>query len=66
VQNNAEIYDKYNKLALRNTRIANSLRMCAITLPCPEDLPIGIMLCMSLNKDEKLINLAESIYNIIK
>jgi len=64
--NNENIYDKYNKLALRNTRIANSLRLCAITLPCPEDLPVGIMLCMPLGKDKKLINLAESIYKIIK
>jgi len=66
VANNEKIYDKYNKLTLRNTRIANSLRMCAITLPCPEDFPVGIMLCMSLGEDEKLINLAENIYKIIK
>ena len=59
-------YNKYNKLALKNTRIANSLRLCAISLPCPDDLPVGIMLCMSINKDEKLLNFAENIYNIIK
>ena len=66
VQNNEKLYDKYNMLALRNTRIGNVLPMCSISLPCPGDLPIGIMLSMSIKNDEKLINLAESIYNIIK
>ena len=66
VINNQEVYNKYNTLALRNTRIANSLKMCAITLPCPSSKPIGIMLCMNKGNDEKLINLAEHIYNIIK
>ena len=66
VQESSETYNKYNKLALKNTRIANSLRLCAISLPCPDDLPVGIMLCMSINKDEKLLNFAENIYNIIK
>ena len=66
VQNNEKLYDKYNMLALRNTRIGNVLPMCSISLPCPGDLPIGIMLSMSIENDEKLINLAESIYNIIK
>lgn len=66
VRSSAKTYDKYNRLALKNTRIANSLRMCAITLPCPGSLPIGIMLCKSLGKDEELLNLAENIFNIIK
>ena len=66
VQESSETYNKYNKLALKNTRIANSLRLCAISLPCTDDLPVGIMLCMSINKDEKLLNFAENIYNIIK
>ena len=48
------------------TRIANSLKMCSITLPCPTDLPIGLMICMKKNNDEKLINLAEVINNILK
>ena len=66
VKESSETYNKYNKLALKNTRIANSLRLCAISLPCPDDLPVGIMLCMSINKDEKLLNFAENMYNIIK
>ena len=66
VQSNEQLYDKYNMLALRNTRIGNVLPMCSISLPCPGDLPIGMMLSMSIENDEKLINLAETIYNIIK
>tara|TARA_B100000686_G_scaffold338737_1_gene411698 strand:- start:1321 stop:2685 length:1365 start_codon:yes stop_codon:yes gene_type:complete len=66
VTNDERIYNKYNTLALRNTRIANSLRMCAITLPCPSNKPIGIMLCMNKGNDEKLLTLADTIYNIIK
>ena len=66
VENDRKIYDSFNSLALRNTRIANSLRLCAISLPLPEKHPIGIMLCKALNKDEELLNLAETIFNIIK
>ena len=40
--------------------------MCAITLPCPTKLPIGIMLCMNKGNDEKLINLAEDLLFAIK
>jgi len=66
VKKNIKTYDKYNRLALQNTRIANSLRLCAITLPLPENLPIGVMLCKSLGMDEKLLNLANTVFNIIK
>ena len=66
VENDRKTYDSFNSLALRNTRIANSLRLCAISLPLPEKHPIGIMLCKALNKDEELLNLAETIFNIIK
>ena len=66
VTSNEKLYDKYNMLALRNTRIGNVLPMCSITLPCPGDLPIGLMLSMPIGKDKKLINLAETIFNIIK
>ena len=66
VQNDTKAYDYFNSLALRNTRIANSLRLCAISLPLPEKLPIGIMLCKALNKDEELLNLADTIFKIIK
>ena len=53
-------------LALRYTRIGNVLPMCSISLPCPGNLPIGLMLSMPIGKDNKLINLAETIFNIIK
>tara|TARA_B110000238_G_scaffold139271_1_gene150194 strand:- start:335 stop:685 length:351 start_codon:yes stop_codon:yes gene_type:complete len=66
VTNNEKLYDKYNMLALRNTRIGNVLPMCSISLPCPGSLPIGLMLSMPISKDNKLINLAETIFNIIK
>ena len=66
VTNNEKLYDKYNMLALRNTRIGNVLPMCSISLPCPGSLPIGLMLSMPIGKDNKLINLAETIFNIIK
>ena len=66
VANNESLYDKYNMLALRNTRIGNVLPMCSISLPCPGSLPIGLMLSMPIGKDNKLINLAETIFNIIR
>ena len=66
VTNNEKLYDKYNMLALRNTRIGNVLPMCSISLPCPGNLPIGLMLSMPIGKDNKLINLAETVFNIIR
>ena len=66
VTDNEKLYDKYNMLALRNTRIGNVLPMCSISLPCPGSLPIGLMISMPIGKDSKLINLAENIFNIIK
>ena len=66
VKKDMKTYDKFNRLALRNTRIANSLRLCAISLPLPESLPIGIMLCKSINKDKELLNLANTLFEIIK
>ena len=66
VKSNEKLYDKYNMLALRNTRIGNVLPMCSISIPCPGSLPIGLMLSMPIGEDKKLINLAETILNIIK
>ena len=66
VTNNENLYDKHNMLALRNTRIGNVLPMCSISMPCPGDLPIGVMLSMPIGSDKKLINLAETIFNIIQ
>jgi len=66
VTNNEKLYDKYNMLALRNTRIGNVLPMCSISIPCTGSLPIGLMISMPIGNDKKLINLAETIFNIIK
>lgn len=66
VENNQELYNKNNILALRNTSIGNVLPMCAVTIPnkyC--DLPVGIMLYKAVGEDYSLLKIADYYNNII-
>ena len=65
VENNEKVYDHYNALALRNTRIAILKNVCYHS-SLSNRLTYWLMICMHKNNDEKLINLAESLNNIIK
>lgn len=57
-------YFKANRMALRNTSIANQLGACAITLPAGHDeagLPVGLMLQSAPHTEEKLLRLARAV-----
>lgn len=57
-------YDRANRLALRNTTLANQLDMCAITLPAgasARGLPVGMMLMAPAGRDVRLLQLASAV-----
>ena len=58
-----EFFTKNNLLALRNTRIANSLNMCALTLPTETDFS-GLMLMGRPNSEFELMSIGLSIEKI--
>lgn len=56
-----ENYRQANMLALRNTAVANLLRLCAVTLPVGLDaagMPVGLQLVMRAGQDQRLLALA--------
>ena len=55
-----EFFTKQNLLALRNTRIANSLNLCALTLPTETDFS-GLMLMGRPNKEFDLMSISLTI-----
>ncbi|MSP52263.1 MAG: amidase [Alphaproteobacteria bacterium] len=63
-----ETYLAKNMLSLRNTRIANVLSLCAITLPCGRvrSLPVGLMLVAHPFTERALLRLADAAENELK
>ena len=58
VTTDLDAYSAANAKTLRNTRLANVLPMCALTLPCPTtDLPVGLMAMAPLGDDGRLLRL---------
>lgn len=59
---------RVNGLNLRNTSIANTLNVPAITIPChaPGEPPVGFMLIGKSGKDRELFSIASSIEPIIR
>ena len=58
-----EFFTKQNLLALRNTRFANSLNLCALTMPT-ETLFSGLMLMGRPNNEFDLMSIALTIGKI--
>lgn len=57
-------YFKANALALRNTRLANQIGLCALTLPVGFDahgIPVGMMLQAHPDTEEKLLRMGAAI-----
>ena len=59
-----EWFTEKNLLALRNTRIANSLILCALRLPTETDFS-GLMLMGYPNKEFDLMNIGLTIEKIM-
>ncbi len=60
-----EFFTEKNLLALRNTRIANSLNLCALTLPTETDFS-GLMLMGRPNNEFNLLSIGLTIEKIIQ
>ena len=63
-----EVYRSKNMSALRNTCVANSLNLCAITLPVGLDragMPVGLQLMAKPNQEERLLAAALAIEKLI-
>ena len=60
-----DLFTEKNLLALRNTRIANSLTLCALTLPTETDFS-GLMIMGPPNNEFDLISIGLTIEKIIQ
>ena len=63
-----EAYKAANVAALRNTRLANYLGCCALTLPCGCDgngVPVGLMLMAPPGEEERLLRLGSAIEPVL-
>ena len=60
---NHKFFTERNLLALRNTRMANSLNLCALTLPTETDFS-GLMLMGRPNNEFDLMNIGLAIEKI--
>jgi aspartyl-tRNA(Asn)/glutamyl-tRNA(Gln) amidotransferase subunit A len=60
-------YNHYNMLLMRNTRVANVLDRCAVTLPvdCYGGLSIGLTLMGNPMCDDALFDIAEAVENLL-
>jgi aspartyl-tRNA(Asn)/glutamyl-tRNA(Gln) amidotransferase subunit A len=60
-------YTRVNTLLLRNTRVANFLDVCAISVPChaPGEMPVGLMLQGASAADKSLFAIAASIEALV-
>jgi aspartyl-tRNA(Asn)/glutamyl-tRNA(Gln) amidotransferase subunit A len=62
-----EGYDRYNMLLMRNTRVANVLDRCAVTLPVDrrDGLPVGITLMGLRGQDDELLAIAAAVESVL-
>ena len=63
-----EVYRATNVAVLRNTRLANYLACCALTLPCERDgngVPVGLTLMAPPGDEERLLRLGSAIEPVL-
>lgn len=63
-----EAYGKANLLALRNTSVANTLRLCAVTVPVGKDahgMPVGLMLMGRGLGEARLLAVAQAVEGVL-
>jgi aspartyl-tRNA(Asn)/glutamyl-tRNA(Gln) amidotransferase subunit A len=52
------VFSARNTMMLRNTGIGNFFDLCAVTLPLPASLPVGLMLLARNGQDRRLLRIA--------
>jgi aspartyl-tRNA(Asn)/glutamyl-tRNA(Gln) amidotransferase subunit A len=53
-----KVFSTRNAAALRNTSMINFFDLCAISLPLPAELPVGLMLVVRNGQDHRLLRIA--------
>jgi aspartyl-tRNA(Asn)/glutamyl-tRNA(Gln) amidotransferase subunit A len=59
-----KVFAVRNAAVLRNTSIVNFFDLCAISLPLPASLPVGLMLVARNGQDHRLLRIAEAVMRL--
>ncbi len=60
-----KVFAMRNAAVLRNTGMVNFFDLCAISLPLPARLPVGLMLVARNGQDHRLLRIADAVHAII-
>ena len=60
----AKVFAARNAAVLRNTALVNFFDLCAITLPLPAALPVGLMLVARNGADRRLLEIAAAVMQL--
>ena len=69
LETDSDLYAQENALALRNTRLANLLGLCAVSIPAgftANGFPVGMMLVGIPDSDEKLLRIAATLEHLLQ
>jgi aspartyl-tRNA(Asn)/glutamyl-tRNA(Gln) amidotransferase subunit A len=59
-----KVFAARNAAVLRNTSMVNFFDLCAISLPLPARLPVGLMLVARNGQDRRLLGMAEAVVRL--
>src|SRR5690348_10903975 len=59
-----KVFAARNAAVLRNTNMVNFFDLCAISLPVPATLPVGLMLVARNGQDRRLLPIAEAVMQL--
>ena len=60
------VFAARNAAVLRNTNIVNFFDLCAVTLPLPAKLPVGLMLIARNGQDRRLFRIAAAVMQLFR
>ncbi len=60
-----KIFAARNAAVLRNTSMVNFFDLCAISLPLPASLPVGLMLVARNGQDPRLLRIADAVTRLL-
>ena len=60
-----KVFAVRNAAVLRNTSMVNFFDLCAISLPLPASLPVGLMLVARNGQDHRLLPIAEAVMRLL-
>ena len=60
-----KVFAVRNAALLRNTSLVNFFDLCAISLPLPASLPVGLMLVARNGQDRRLLRIADAVMRLL-